>query len=108
MDHSDPVSADDSIINMERSLRDMLASGDEESHAANELSQVTDEVWATVAPPSIWWQRTKSSSIYLHTYVSSTSKLMCFLMCILLCSILGIDCVIELCCYRGLTLEKQL
>ena len=43
MDHSDPVSGNDSIINMDRSLRDMLASGDEESHAANELSQDTDD-----------------------------------------------------------------
>ena len=43
MDHSDPVSGNDSIIYMDRSLRDMLASGDEESHAANELSQDTDD-----------------------------------------------------------------
>ena len=65
------------------------------------------EAWASAAPPIIWWQRTKSSSIYAHTYVSSTSNLMCFLMCVLLCFILGIDWVIELCCYRDLTLEKN-
>ena len=67
------------------------------------------EAWASVALTTIksyHWQRTRPSCTYVPTYVSSTSSVMHSLMCVLLCSILGIGCVIELCCYRTLTREK--